>query len=199
MITAIYTPGTTILHRLSAGTKLIAVLCFGFITLISTSMVASLIALTVALAVLFLTQSPAAHLWHSLRALALLIVLIFGFQLWQRGLPTAVESVATIAALIAISLAYTLTTPVDETTDAIVWALGPLRRFGAQPEKVALGISLMIGSLFSLGVIARENHEAVLARGLSKNPRLYLSPMAIRFVAYGQAKGEALWARGIGD
>ena len=87
----------------------------------------------------------------------------------------------------------------DELLDAIVRGLGPFRRLGVNPEKVALAFSLMLGAIPAIFQIFHETREAAKARGLERSPRANLSPMAIRVVAHGLDTGAALHARGIGD
>ena len=83
--------------------------------------------------------------------------------------------------------------------DTITWSLGPLRRFGVRPERVALSFSLMITAIPSILGIARETRAAARARGLDRDPRALVVPLAIRTVAHAQLTGQALQARGIGE
>ncbi len=84
--------------------------------------------------------------------------------------------------------------------DAIIRGLGPFRRIGVNPERVALAFSLMIRADPRRSLeIAHETRAAAKARGLERNPRALLTPMVIRTVAHAYETGAALHARGIGD
>lgn len=194
-----YRPGSTVWHRIPAGPKL------GLVVLTSIVVVAlrgpwpPVAALAAALAISMWARVPLGAVWRGLRPLLLVVAVLGGFQWWQRGWPVAVEIVATTLALVVVATTFTATTPTDRMLDAIVRGLGPFRRLGVSPEKVALAFSLMITAIPAIFEIARETREAAKARGLERSPRANLSPMAIRTVAHAYDTGAALHARGIGD
>lgn len=197
MRTSVYQPGTSFVHRLPANFKLLALLCFGLLVVIFRSPLFSIGALAVALLIALVAGISFSNLLKSFRPLLTVVLLLAFFQWWLNGWPWAFEVTATILSLAVMASNYSATTPVDKTLDVIVGGLRPFERFGVNPEKVALATSLMIGSLWAIGQIAKDTNEAVTARGLVRTPRVYLAPMAIRTVAYGQEKGEALTGRGI--
>ena len=53
-----------------------------------------------------------------------------------------------------------------------------------------------LGQAFDL---ALETRDAARARGLGRNPRVYLTPFVVRVVARAHEQGDALAARGLGD
>jgi biotin transport system permease protein len=194
-----YRPGSTVWHRIPAGPKL------GLVVLTSIVVVAlrgpwpPVVALGVALGISAWARVPPVAVWRGLRPLLLVVAVLGGFQWWQRGGPVAVEIVATTLALVVVATTFTATTTTDRMLDAIVRGLRPFRRFGVEPDKVALAFSLMITAIPAIFEIARETREAAKARGLERSPRANLSPMAIRTVAHAYDTGAALHARGIGD
>ncbi|KAA1396070.1 energy-coupling factor transporter transmembrane component T family protein [Aeromicrobium ginsengisoli] len=195
----IYRPGSTIWHRIPAGPKL------GLVVLASIAVVAlrgpwpCVAALGVALGISLWARVPPQVVWRGLRPFLLVVAILGAFQWWQRGWPVAVEVVATTVALVVVATTFTATTPTDRLLDAIVRGLGPFRRIGVRPEKVALAFSLMITAIPAIFEIAHETREAAKARGLERSVRANLSPMAIRTVAHAYETGAALHARGIGD
>lgn len=195
----IYRPGTTIWHRIPAGPKL------GLVVLVSIAVVAlrgpwpPTAAVGIALGISFWARVPVSALWRGLRPFLLVVAILGAFQWWQRGWPVAVEIVATTVALVIVATTFTATTPMDRLLDAIVRGLGPFRRVGVRPEKVALAFSLMITAIPAIFEIFNGTREAAKARGLERSPRANLSPMAIRVVAHAYDTGAALHARGIGD
>jgi biotin transport system permease protein len=195
----IHHPGTTLLHRIPAGPKLGLLFVYGVVVVVLSGPWPVLGALGVSLALALYARLPPRTILSGLRPLLVVMVLLGGFQWWQRGWPVAVEAVGTVVTLVVASLVFTATTRSDRMLDAIVRGLVPLRRIGANPEKVALAFSLMITSIPRISAIAAETHDAARARGLGRSPRAYLTPMAIRSVAHAHLVGEALHARGLGD
>lgn len=194
-----YRPGSTVWHRVPAGPKL------ALVALVSIAVVAlsgpwlPMAALVAALGVALWARVPPSAVWRGLRPFLIVVAILGAFQWWQRGWPVAVEVVATTVALIVVATTFTATTAMDRMLDAIVRGLGPLRRVGVRPEKIALAFSLMINAIPAIFQIAHETREAAKARGLERSLRANLSPMAIRTVAHAYDTGAALHARGIGD
>ncbi|KAA1380740.1 energy-coupling factor transporter transmembrane component T family protein [Aeromicrobium fastidiosum] len=194
-----YRPGSTLLHGLPAGPKLGLLALYGVATVVATGPWTATGFLLFSLLLVAWVRIPVRTTLRALRPLLLVVVLVTAFQVWQRGWPTAVHVVGDLLALFIAALVFTATTRIDAMLDAIVRGLGPFRRLGVNPEKVALGFSLMLGALPGVMTIAHETRAAAKARGLERNPRALLVPMAIRTVARAYDTGAALHARGIGD
>jgi biotin transport system permease protein len=194
-----YRPGSTALHRMPAGAKLLALLVAGVVVVSVRGPWPALGFLAGALVLVAWARMRPRLVLSSLRGLLLVVVLLAGYQLWQRGWEQAVESVADLVALVLMATVLTVTTPVDEVLDTVTRALRPLRRVGVDPERVALAFSLMIRAIPTTIEIADETRDAAVARGLQRDPRARLTPMVIRVVAHARTTGDALHARGIGD
>lgn len=187
------------LHRLRPGAKLLGLFVFGTCAVVFRSVPTSLVALALGVALALLSGMRAADLLRVGRRFAIVGVLLFAFQAWQRGWEHGLAVVATLFALLLAASALTASTAADELIDTIVWLLRPLRRFGVRPEQVALAFSLTIRSIPIVLGQARETRAAAKARGLERSPRAYLVPFVLRVVAHAQLTGEALQARGLGD
>lgn len=192
-------PGTTWLHRASAGAKLLGLLLAGLLVVAIRGPVSAVLVLAVALGLVAWSGHGLRGTLGALRAIALVAVLLGAWQVWQNGWPRAVESVGDLVTLVLLATVLTLTTPIDEVLDAITRALGPLRRVGVRPDAVALAFSLAIRAIPTTIAIAEETRDAALARGLERDPRARLTPLVIRVVSHARATGDALQARGIGD
>jgi biotin transport system permease protein len=199
VLVSAYRPGSTLLHRLPAGPKLGLLALYGVVTVVAAGPWSAVGFLVFSLALVAWVRIPWRTALRSLRPLLLVVVLVTAFQVWQKGWPTAVQVVGDLLALFVAAMVFTATTRIDAMLDAIVRGLGPFRRIGAKPEKIALAFSLMIGAVPGVMTIARETREAAKARGLERSPRALLVPMAIRTVARAYDTGAALHARGIGD
>lgn len=195
----LYRPGSTPLHRLRAGTKLVALFVAGIVVVAVRGPASGVAALVAAAALVVWSGMGVRVLLRTLRAILLVAVALAAYQGWQQGWPRAVESVADLVALVLLATVLTVTTPIDEVLDAVTAALRPWRRWGVDPERAALAFSLMIRAIPTTIEIADQTRDAAVARGLQRDPRARLVPVVIRVVAQARATGEALHARGIGD
>ncbi|MCD9154226.1 energy-coupling factor transporter transmembrane component T family protein [Aeromicrobium duanguangcaii] len=195
----LYVPGDTVLHRLSPGPKLLGllVLSIGVVAARGPWLPVGVFVVAIATA-RWVGMSPRT-LAAALRPVAIVMVVAVGFQWWMNGWQLALEVFATVLALVVAAAILTATTPTDEMLDSIVRWLGPFRRFGVNPEVVALAFSLVMTSIPTLFTIFGETRDAANARGLGRSPKATLTPAAIRVVAHAYATGDALHARGILD
>lgn len=194
-----YIPRPGPLHRLRPGAKLIGLLVFATVVIWVRGAPSSAVALGIALVLAIVAGLRGRELWRVLRRFLFIAVPLFAFQVWQQGWDRGFEVVGDLFALILVASAVTASTSVEAMLDTVTWALGPLRRFGVDPERVALSFSLMITAIPSILGIARDTQAAARARGLGRNPRALVVPLAIRTVAHAQLTGQALQARGIGE
>lgn len=194
-----YRPGRTILHRLPAGTKLLALLVAGLVVTLVPGWRSALVALACAALLVVLSRMPFAVLGRALRGLALVALLLGAWLTWQKGWERAVATVGDLVALVLLATVVTTTTPTDAILDAVARALRPLRPLGVDPDRVALAFALVLRTIPATIGLAEETREAARARGLERDPRARLTPFVIRVVADAQATGEALHARGVGD
>lgn len=192
-------PGTTWLHRLPAGAKLLGMMALSIPVVAVRGPVSGLVAVVAALVLVVWSGMGWRVALRILRALLLIAVLVAAYQLWQRNWALAAEQVADLVALVLLAGVLTATTAVDDILDAVTAALGPLRRFGVRPERVALAFSLVLRAIPTTLEVALETREAARARGLERSPRALLTPMVVRTVSHARATGDALHARGIGD
>lgn len=194
-----YVSGTSVLHRLPPGVKLSLLLATAVALMWVRTWWMSAAALTAVILLTALARLPFRDLLRTLRGFALVAVLLFAFQTWQRGTEFAFTIVGSLLALIIASHLVTQTTRSDDMVASLTTILGPLRPLGVHPERVALAFSLTLRAIPSLFVIAHETREAAQARGLERNLRAYTAPLVIRSVRYAQLLGEGLEARGLND
>lgn len=195
----LHRPGTTLLHRLGAGTKLLGLVVLGVLVVAVSGPVTALPLVAGAAGVLAWASGGVRPVWRALRGVLLVVVLLGAWLAWAQGWERAVERMADVATLVLLATVLTTTTPIDAMLDAITRGLRPLRRAGVSPEGVALAFSLMLRGVPATLDLARETRDAARARGLERNPRALLVPLALRTVAHARATGQALHARGIGD
>ena len=194
-----YRPGSSPLHRLSPGVKLVALCAGGTLTLVFRSPVTASAALVIAVLLSVIAKIGARQVWRTITRFAVVAALIFAFQAWQSGWIGAYTVVGTLFALLLAASVFTATTRTDDLLEALTRALEPLRRFGVKPQQVALAFSLTIRTIPLMLQIAVETRDAARARGLDRKLRARLVPLLIRAIAHAQTTGEALTARGVSD
>ncbi|WP_205474287.1 CbiQ family ECF transporter T component [Nocardioides sp. SYSU D00038] len=194
-----FRPGTTLLHRLSPGTKVVALVVLSVATVAIRDLGAALVALGVAVVLSLLARVRLRALARALRYVLLLAVVAGAVQWWFHGRDKAIETFLDLVTLTLLALVLTTTTSVNAMLDGIVRWAGPFRRLGFSPERLALTFSMAIQALPATFAIAVETRDAARARGLDGRPRAYLTPFVVRVVARAHETGDALQARGIGD
>lgn len=195
----LYSPGSTWLHRLSPGWKILALAVLSVALTVWRTPAVALTALGVAVLLLLVSRAPLRQTARALLPVALVATLLGVFQWWSRDLSAAVAVSGTLLALVVLATVVTVTSPADRVLDTVVRAAGPLRRVGLSPEVVGLTVTLMLRSVPLLVELAWEVRDAARARGLERSPRAYLVPFVLRTVARAHRTGDALAARGILD
>ncbi|ANY06660.1 energy-coupling factor transporter transmembrane component T family protein [Pseudonocardia sp. HH130630-07] len=195
----LYEPGTSLLHRAPAGPSLLVVLVVaGGSVLVTDPRVLGAVCGLVALGYL-VARIPWRRLRSVLRTLAVLLVLIGLVQWWLLGPDRALVIALRLVAAIGVATLFTLTTRVDDLVDAVERGLGPLRRFGVDPERLGLLVGLTIQSVGTLSGIAGQVRAAARARGAGGSVTAFAVPFMVRTLRHADALGEALAARGWGD
>ena len=198
-LVGVYQPGSGLLHRLPVGTKLLGLAVLSLAIVLVRSMPASWVFLAIALGLALLARVRVGTLARAARMVLLMAAFVGALQWWWYGRDKAVETFVDLVALSLAAVVVSATTPVNAMLDAFIRWIGPLRRVGVDPERVALAIGLAIQALPGTVALALETRDAARARGLGRHPRAYLTPFVIRVVARAHETGDALHARGVGD
>jgi biotin transport system permease protein len=198
VLTGLYVPGTSWLHRVPAGLKLVALLVFSTVLVATRSPIAVTVAACLVLAG-YLGARLLRHLPGQLRPLRWFVVALVPFQWWVGGWRAAVVVVGTLLVAVAAASLVTLTTRVSDMMEALVRGLGPLRRVGLDPERVALVLSLTLRAIPVLAGALDEAREARRARGLERSTRALVTPLVVRTIRHADRVGDALAARGLDD
>ncbi len=194
----IHVPGTTVWHRMGVGGKY---LVFLGLTIPAVFGPPSLVvgALVVTLALLATTRAPLRLAWGMPLGLVVLFALVAGYHVIFGNPVMAVKVVGTTLTALYASRIVLITTPMPALVDALVAAVGPLRRFGANPERFGLAVAVLVRSIPYVIASFGEVRDAARARGLDRNPLASVTPVVIQAVAYARTTGDALMARGLGD
>lgn len=199
LLVGVHQPGHTVLHRLPVGVKMTGLAAYSLVVVLVRSAAWSWAFLALALAAALLGRVRLGTLARAARSVLLVALVVAGLQGWLYGLPKAVETFVDLLALALAAVVLTATTAVNAILDAVVRWLGPFRRLGANPERVALTLSLALQAIPGTLALALETRDAARARGLGRHPRAFLTPFVVRVVARAHETGDALQARGLGD
>ncbi|TLM87717.1 energy-coupling factor transporter transmembrane protein EcfT [Pseudarthrobacter sp. NamE5] len=193
-----YVPGKSIIHRAPLALKFLLVFGCGLASFIIVDWRISAAVLAI-LSGLFLLSGAGLKLWGAIRPLAAVLLVIGLFQWWMLGAPTAARIVLNILVCVVAASLLTATTPVQRLLDGVVRAAAPFKRFGADPERFALTIGIMLRSIPYIAGTFADVRDSARARGLERNPRALVLPVFITSVAFARQTGEALAARGLGE
>lgn len=192
-------PGTTLLHRLPAGAKLLALLLAAVAVVAVRGPVTAGVGVVVAVVLVVWSGIGLRRLLLSLRGLVAVLALLAVFHTWQHGWQRAIETVGDLVTLVLLATVVTATTAVTAMLDALTAALRPLRRTGVHPGRVALAFALTLRTIPYAIELATETRDAARARGLERDPRARVIPLVLRMVAHARTTGEALWARDVAE
>ena len=194
-----YVAGNSLLHRAPLALKFLLVSGCGLASFAVVDWRVSAAMLVVLCALFLFTGAGPARLWRADSPLVPVLLVIGAFQWWQLGAPTAARIVMNILVCVVAASLLTATTPVQRLLDGIVTAAAPLKRFGADPERFALTIGIMLRSIPYIAGTFADVRDSARARGLERNPRALILPVFITSVAFARQTGEALAARGLGE
>ncbi|ALV43493.1 cobalt transporter [Pseudarthrobacter sulfonivorans] len=194
-----YVPGNSVIHRTPLAVKFLLVVGCGLVSFLVVDWLVSAAVLAALGALFLLTGAGAQRLVSAVRPVALVLVVIGLFQWWQLGAPTAARIVLNILVCVVAASLLTATTPMQRILDGVVSLATPFRRLGADPERFALTIAIMLRSIPYIAGAFADVRDSARARGLERNPRALVLPVFITTVAFARQTGEALAARGLGD
>jgi biotin transport system permease protein len=199
MLTSVYHPGTSPLHRSGAGVKLLGLLVFSTVLVALKSPVTVLLCFGVVVGLYgiggFGVRTLAAQVWP----LRWIVLLLVPFQWWTAGWQMAVTVVGTLVVAVVGAALISLTTRVTDLLDVIARLLQPARAIGVDPERVALLLALTIRAVPVIAGTLQETRDARRARGLEHSTRALVTPIVVRTIRHADRVGDALAARGIDD
>lgn len=198
-IFGLYQPGDSWLHRVPVGWKFALMLALSLGTLIVGEPLVSGGSLVLTVLVLLSSRVPWRPALRLGRGLLVLLVVLAIYQLIFESWQQAVVVVGNLLACLFAARILTMTVPGADLLDGLVTAATPVRIFGIDPERIGLAVGLMMRSIPYLAGSFADVRDAARARGLERNVLAQVSPVVVNAVAYAQATGDALAARGLGE
>jgi len=192
----LYTPGTSMLHRMSPGPKMAALAIAATALFLQESLLVTALAVVAILALYRVANIPMKTALAQIRPLMWIFVIFFAVQWYFSGLTLAAYVVLRLAALILLASLVTLTTRASDMIDSMTRALRLFKPIGINPDKVSLAISLALRFIPVLGRIATEVREAQKARGLERSVIAVAMPLAIRAIKMADDVSDAIDSRG---
>jgi biotin transport system permease protein len=195
----LYSPGSSVVHRLAAGWKLAGLLlvAVGVAALHQLWELGAAAGLVVGL--FALSRIPARLVWRQLRPLRWLLLFTVVFQGTVAGWRPAVLLGGGLLLAMSMAALVTLTTTVTAMLDICQQLLLPLRRLGVDPDRAGLVLAMTIRCVPLLAGIVDEVAQARKARGLGFSVIALAAPAVVRALRTADAMGEALVARGVDD
>ena len=189
-------PGNTWLHRAPAGLKLAVLALSSSALMWEPSPLLLLVACALVCLSVRCSGASLRQVWQQLRPLVWMLLVLGGLSVWSQGALQALEMVLRLFTLVLAALVVSMTTPLTQLMQVVVWLLGPLQRLGwVDAEKVALGFGLTLRLIPELGVQWQDIREAQLARGLTPSPLTMGVPMLLRTLRRADEIAEAIDAR----
>ena len=203
-------PSASPIHRLSPGSKLLALIFLIAAISIDLPFIDEAVKPWIPVAGLLVTAalytvafSGLAKFLEQVWAFKLLIVLVTIPQLLF-GTPWATVLSATVRLTDAMLLAalFSLTTKTRDLLDSIEVSLGskwlsPLRRLGLKPATVSLAFAMTMNAIPMIMKFLNQTKEAQAARGVKPTPVRMTIPLLVASLKYADEYAEALSARGV--
>ncbi|WP_455466437.1 energy-coupling factor transporter transmembrane component T family protein [Bartonella sp. B39] len=192
---SLYFHQDTFIHKLRPGGKLLFLaVCATGLFMVSSISILLLFLLFVAL-LYRVAKIPFKNVLKQLKAMGLFLVLIFVFQVIFKNWFTGFEVILRLLSLVFLASLLSLTTKVSDMVNAIETWLQPFRRFGINPSKFSMVLSMAIRFIPVVSEKFNEVREAQRARGFDTNIAALAMPLIIRTIRMASEVAEALDAR----
>ena len=194
-----YRPGTSVLHRVPAGPKLVGLAVTSAVVLLASSPPA-VGGVVLGVGVLYAVAGVGWRAaWAQVRPLRLAAPVLVAVQWLALGPVPAVVLTTRLVALVALAGLVLLTTRASAVLAAVERGLRPLRRLGVDVDRAALVLSLAVRCVPVVAALAQRVRDAGRARGREHDVRAYAVPLVVGALRQAEALGDALRARGLDD
>lgn len=185
------------LHRVPAGVKIAALAVASIATLVLVRSPAEVgVAVGILLALWLFARVKIRALWQQLWVLRWMILFLVVTQLLFVAPLAAATTTSRILIVLLLAGLLGLTTKVSEMLAAFQSFLRPLRLFGLDPDRVALGLALTITTVPLMTRLIEHIREGRAARGAGTGVASYGVPLLVLALQHSDQLGDALDARG---
>lgn len=194
-MTGLYHPGDTVVHRLPATVKVVAVFAGGTLLFLTSDPRLIAGALAGVLTLFALARIPRRVAVAQLRPAAVILLVIAVAQWITVGPLSALVVCSRLATLMLLAALVTSTTRVSAMVQVIERTLRPLRHIGVHTERISLAISLALRFIPMLTHIVSEVRDAQRARGLDRSMVALAVPVLVRALHTADQVADAIDAR----
>lgn len=195
---SLYQPGTGPVHRMPAGPKAIALaLVVLALSLLPSGWWAAGVAVVVPPLGYAVAGLGPVTLFRQLVALRWLLAITLGFQLVFLSPEAAAANTSRVLATILLASLLVLTTRMTDLLDAVEKVLAPTARWGLDPARASLLLSITITTVPVLARLGAGVREAQRARGARAGLARFVIPFLVVSLKHADELGEALTARGV--
>ncbi|GAB3141094.1 energy-coupling factor transporter transmembrane component T family protein [Marisediminicola antarctica] len=195
---ALYLPGTSPIHRMPAGPK---VLIFMALTLAITLAARSAWALPALFALVvggyLVAGLGMRDLLRQVVVVRWVMLVMLLAQLVFLPPLVAVANTGRVLTVIVLAALITLTTRIPDLLDATERSLAPLRRFGVNPSSIGLLLAMTITAIPVIAGFAASIREAQRARGVPLRIGTFVVPLLVMALKHSDDLADALVARGV--
>jgi biotin transport system permease protein len=195
MISSLYIPGDSPVHRLKPGIKIMSLAVFGTLIFAFSSIPLAFSAFASVLILHRISGIPLSIGISQLKPTIVILAVIFVVQALIDHWTTAVLVVVRLSALLLLASLVTLTTRTSDMIESLEHGLEWLRFLGVNPAKASLTISLALRFIPVLATIAGDVREAQRARGLDRSIIAVAIPVLVRTLKMADDIANAIEAR----
>lgn len=195
----VHTPTGSWVHRIPALPKLIAISLVILAAAWTRTVPAGLGLLVLAVVLLVASRVPWRRAFLISPMFLFVVAFVCSYPFFFGSRVQALVTACIIIGSLLLSRVITLTTPMMDLVDAMVWLARPLDWVGIGAERFGLAAMVMLRSVPYLADAFSRVGEAARARGIERNLFARVTPVVVDAVYYAQRTGEALGARGLGD
>lgn len=195
----LYRPGTSVIHHLPSGLKLVVLFVVGACSLLVRTPTQAAAALVIVLLGYAAARIPLGALCETLRPLLWVVVPLAVFQILVVGWERALVIIGVLVSLVLLAGLVTLTTRTTDLIDVVVRFSRHLRFLGINPERTGLMLNLAIRAVPLVVELAAGTREAQHARGQATSARAFAVPLIVGALRRADELGDALAARGFDD
>jgi biotin transport system permease protein len=196
MLTDLYIPGDSALHRARPAWKLALLFAYCTAIFVVTHPVmlgAGLVLVALGYGIAGLTARDALT---AIRPALFVLAIIFAAQLWLENLGMAIYVTLRLMALLMAAALVTYTTRASEFTEGILALLSRAPKW-VPKDKIALAMSLVWRFIPMIRAQFDEVREAQRARGLERNMLALVVPLVVRTLKTADEVAEAITARSL--
>ena len=192
---SIYSDQSTWLHSLSAGLKLLAVMCLG----VGLYLTSNQLLLSIAFVCCVLVYVSLGRVgWRARRLLMPLLLaclLVLGFHAYLQQIDLGLVSALRMLSISLMGVAFTLTTSSAALLHTLEWLMQPLHKFGIQTHRIALQLALMLRFIEHFFMVWQQLDDAHKIRtGKSGGLRL-LAPLTLHMLQSAKRVADTLTLR----